>query len=149
MERESYPYTQIRSEQYFFVSEGKSRIAKSVTFDQVADKTVNLCFGDLLSDDRTDDIANSNNGDIVKVVATVLHILRQFFIQHPEMRVYIEGSTRLRMLLYNRVLKNYYNTLSKEFSITCYTNNKDDIRTLEYDPEVESQYLAFMITNKS
>jgi len=149
MDRECYPYMQLKVEEYFFVSNGKRKIAKSVTFDQAADKTVNLCFGDLRPDGGIDDKADSNNGDIVKVIATVLNILRQFCMQHPDTRVYIEGSTKLRTLLYNRVLNNYYTILSREFSILCYANNYDDIRLVPFDAQHKWQYWAFLITKQS
>lgn len=41
MDRESYPYTQLEPERFLFISEGKRRIARWVTFHQMADKTVN------------------------------------------------------------------------------------------------------------
>lgn len=103
MNQKPYVYKHLHSKQYFFVSEGKERIAKMVAFEPLSDDTVNLCFGDLLPDGSIDDAAISNNGDIVKVLATVIDILRLFCSQHPDIQIYIEGSTELRTMLYERI----------------------------------------------
>jgi hypothetical protein len=65
-------------------------------------------FGDLLPDGTVDDKANSNNGDIAKVMVTVIEILKHFTSQHPSMEIYFEGSTAERTKLYGRILKAYY-----------------------------------------
>jgi len=87
-----YPYTQLRSRRYLFISLGKKSIEKVVDFIPLGfDNYVNLGFGDLLPDGSIDDMANSNNGDIVKVLATVVDILRHFTARYPKAKRYIFG----------------------------------------------------------
>ena len=149
MNRKPYPFKQLEVNQFFFISEGRKRIAKGINFMQIADNVVNLCFGDLSPDGSVDDTVNSNNGDIVKIMSTVLDVLRQFCLQHPDMQVYIEGSTALRTMLYTRILKNYYTTLSREFSIMCIIKDDDSFELVSYDPLFDLQYWAFLIKRKS
>ena len=80
MGQQPYPYTRKISFRYTFVSKGKMRIEKSVVFAPTPVKNIfNLGFGDLLNDGTIDDTANSNNGDLIKVLATVIQIFYQCF----------------------------------------------------------------------
>lgn len=51
----------------------------------------------------------------VKVMATVVEILKHFTNQHPGVEIYFEGSTRERTKLYDRILRTYYPIFCKEF----------------------------------
>jgi len=57
---------------------------------------MNLGIGDLLPNGSFDDKANSNNGDILKVLATVVYILKHYTSQNPEIMVFFTGSTKER-----------------------------------------------------
>jgi hypothetical protein len=141
-----YQYKQLQSSQYFFVSEGKQRIAKVVDFVPLGiGNMVNLGFGDLLPDNTIDDKANSNNGDIVKVLATVIDILRHFTTRHPQAEIYFEGSTIERTKLYSRILRSYYSTFGKEFSIAVVSPTNIDFDIFPYDPDSDQEYFAFLI----
>jgi|GEM_PF-2121821 len=99
-----YPYKQIRFWQYIFISTGNKQIAKGVHFTPLAEENiVNLSFGDLLPDNSIDDRANSNNGDIRKVLSTVIDIIRYFTSEHPKMIAYFDGSTDERKRLYSPI----------------------------------------------
>ena len=51
-----YTYKHLHSKRYFFVSEGKEKIAKVVEFAPFGiEGIMNLCFGDLLPDNSIDD----------------------------------------------------------------------------------------------
>ncbi len=73
----------------------------------------NLAFGDLLPDASIDVNAVSNNGDIVKVLATVVDILKNFTSLDPGVSIYFLGSTSERTKLYARILRTYYLIFSK------------------------------------
>ena len=68
MNLSSYPFSLTTAERYTFISKGKRDIQKVVEFISAKpmSNVFNLAFGDLLPDDSIDDMANSNNGDIVK-----------------------------------------------------------------------------------
>jgi hypothetical protein len=87
---------------------------------------VNIGFGDLMPDGSIDDKANSNNGDIVKVLATIVEILKHFTIQHPQAVIYFRGNTVERTKLYTRVLKTYYSVFSKEFKMIGIIGTRSD-----------------------
>jgi hypothetical protein len=59
-----------------------------------------LCSRAILSDGTIDDTSNSNNGDIVKVLATVISILKDFTLKNPKAYVFFTGSTDERVKLY-------------------------------------------------
>ena len=71
MKEEPYLYDHTKVNNYFFVSVGKKRIVKQVAFTPIGTgNLVNMGFGDLLPGGRVDDKANSNNGDMVRVLST-------------------------------------------------------------------------------
>ena len=114
-----YPYKRLQSRRYVFISIGKKRIEKVVDFVPLkTPNLMNLGFGDLLPDGSIDDKVNSNNGDILKVLATVVNILKHFTTRHPEIVIFFAGSTHDRTKLYARILKTYYTVFSQELIFT-------------------------------
>src|SRR5579872_614159 len=110
-----YSYKQIHPRRFVFYSLGKRRIEKIVEFAPLAvPNFVNLGFGDLRPDGTIDDKANSNNGDIIKVLSTVIEILKHFTSQFPDSVIQFRGSTGERNRLYRRILNTYYSNFSKE-----------------------------------
>ena len=141
-----YTYKQIRSRRYVFISDGNRRIEKVVDFIPLGvGNIMNLGFGDLLPDGTIDDKANSNNGDIVKVLATVVDILRHFTAKYPKAVIYFRGSTEERTKLYGRILRSYYQSFSKDFILMAIIGDKAENRTVLFDPRETSEYLAFFI----
>ena len=71
--------------QYSFVSKGaKGAVTKLVQFSPTNTKNVlNLSFGDMLPNGGIDDKANTNNNDIIKVIATVIEITNDFTMEYP------------------------------------------------------------------
>jgi hypothetical protein len=147
MAHKPYQYKHLNPKRYIFISEGKRRITKVVEFIPLGiGKIMNLGFGDLLPDDSIDDKANSNNGDLVKVLATVIDILRHFTMQNPDAEIYFEGSTEERTVLYARILRNYYSTYSKEFAIAgVIADTKNTTNIIPFDPSSDRKFLAFVI----
>jgi hypothetical protein len=142
------PYSYIRpcSERYIFTSIGKRKIEKVVDFVPIGIKNVmNIGFGDLLPDGSVDDSVNSNNGDLIKVLATVIGILRDYTSEYPEVEIFFAGSTVERTKLYTRILKTYYSTFSKEFSISAIAGSENKNRRIHFDPMANVGYLAFLI----
>jgi hypothetical protein len=68
-----YPFVRIVRNRYEFISVGKRDVQKVVEFTRLAGPSgYNMCLGDLLPDGGIDDLANTNNGDLVKVFATAI-----------------------------------------------------------------------------
>ena len=141
-----YSYKHVALRRYIFTSVGRNEIKKVVEFVPLKAKNVmNLGFGDLLPDGSFDDKANSNNGDILKVLATAVYILKHFTTQHPEITVFFTGSTKERTRLYTRIIKTYYSLFSKEFVLYGIIATDRDNVTILFNSEAELEYLAFLI----
>jgi hypothetical protein len=131
---------------YTFTSVGRRRIEKMVEFTNVGIEDVyNLAFGDLLPNGTIDDTSNSNNGDIVKVLATVISILKDFTEKNPMAYVFFTGSTNERVNLYRRILRSYYSMISKDFKIKAYIRSDDTYKEVEFDPEIKTEYAGFIV----
>lgn len=141
-----YSYKRPHSERYTFISTGKKRIEKVVDFVPIGIKNImNLGFGDLLPDGSVDDKANSNNGDIVKVLATVIDILKNYTSEYPQVEIFFAGSTHERTKLYTRILKTYYSEFSKGFAISGIVGSENKNTRISFDPKANIDYLAFLI----
>jgi hypothetical protein len=76
----SYTYNLQDAHRYIFTSIGKTRIIKAVDFTPTTIPNLySLSFEDLQPDGTVDDISISNNGDILKVLSTVVQIAMDFF----------------------------------------------------------------------
>jgi hypothetical protein len=145
MTRAPYKYKRHGLWRYEFLSIGKKRIEKVVDFVFLQGNIVNLAFGDLLPDGSIDDLVSSNNGDIIKIFATIIDIVRDFTNRHPGIQIYFEGSTPERTKLYGRILKNYYATFVKEFAIAGFSVIKGEVVIRPIDMKIETEYLGFYI----
>ena len=89
---------------YIFESIGPNgSIYKVVIFSEIENGKYNLGFGDYdpLTNEIDDKIV-SDNGDMIKVIATVVGIALKFLSENPMTYIYIKGSTPLRTQFYNR-----------------------------------------------
>lgn len=104
---------------FSFKSIGSKIIEKKVLFTPIEDSEnyglppminlYNLAFGDW---DETlediDDSVRSNNGDADKVLATVANTVIEFWVEYPDVPLFMTGSTPGRTRLYqNGIFKNY------------------------------------------
>lgn len=138
MQKPSYPYRQLKPTRYFFISTGLQDIEKVVDFmPSPFIGVLNLAFGDLSEDGTISDAVQSNNGDILKVMSTVVNIVKHFTACYPHYRISFMGSTSERTLLYARILKMYYQEFSKDFIIKGVTKETEE----EVDFDCENPYL--------
>ena len=63
----------------------------------------NLALGDVRPDGTLDVFSKSNNGDMEKILATVIQTLMVFLAYHSEANVFFAGSTPTRTRLYQIV----------------------------------------------
>lgn len=150
MLQEPYPYRRLRPQSYSFVSKGRAWIEKRVIFGVTPIENVfNIGFGDLLPDGSIDDKANSNNGDITKVLVTVIHILKEFTLQFPEASVFFRGSTENRMRLYLRIVRSHYHFFNKDFIISLFIESYEKYEEVSFDPDLDAIILGIFIKRKS
>ena len=141
-----YPFEQVQPTRYKFFSLGRNRIEKIVDFVPYNIKNIiNLEFGDLLPDGSIDDKIASNNGDIGKVLSTVIMIVKHFTAKNPQAVIYFSGSTVERTRLYARILKMHHATFIKEFVIYGILGTKQNSQRLPFDPCAQVDYFAFVI----
>jgi hypothetical protein len=131
---------------YEFVSEGtKGKIKKMVEYTETATENVyNLGFGDY--DEKTNsinDLSVSNNGDSLKVLATVASTVYAFIEKYPNAYIFATGSTNIRTRLYRMGITNNLSEITKDFKVYGFTENGNWEEFL-----IGEDYEAFLITKK-
>ncbi|MEP6676561.1 MAG: hypothetical protein ABJA78_15475 [Ferruginibacter sp.] len=150
MNQTPYLYNKEHSTRYHFISIGKRPIEKIVEFTRLQQKNLyNLSFGDLESDDNINDNIKSNNGDIIKVLSTVIHIVKDFTAAIPTAKIAFKGSTAQRTALYQRIIKMYLEDFKMDFFVTTLVDNDSKYLEVSFDKEYKGTYLAFFIERKS
>ncbi|HTI07638.1 MAG TPA: hypothetical protein VL832_03745 [Puia sp.] len=141
-----YPYDRTQASRYTFTSIGKKRINKEVVFTHTGIRDiVNMGFGDILPDGSIDDKANSNNGDIVRVLSTIVHILIDFTSRFPNKEIFFSGSTQERTKLYARILRTYYASFRKQFIINVLIKEGETYTELPFEPKADLKFHGFII----
>jgi hypothetical protein len=143
MNKESYTYTiDNESFSYTFVSKGvQGEILKVVEFQAINPHIYNLLLANYEAEGNyLDDFGVSNNGDIVKILATVFKIVAHFLENNPKKLVYIEANTEVKHKLYTRVIRNNLEQIRTIYQIFGVLEN-DDFETFRK----ESTYTAFII----
>lgn len=144
MKEKFYPLE--ASEDYLrFWFESKSQghaIAKSIEFVMIGIDTYNLAFGDMDEKGDLDDLVVSNNGDMPKVIATVVQAIIVFSRVYPNSRIYFTGSSPARTRLYRAVLDREIDSWSPLFDIQGVVKGKP------YPFERCVAYEGFLINRK-
>jgi len=149
MKDNTYPYDQKQASRYTFTSIGKKVIVKEVVFTHTGFRNiVNMGFGDVLPDGTVDDRANSNNGDIAMVLATIVQILIDFTLKFPDVEIFFAGSTLERSRLYTRILRTYYTLFTKDFIINGIIKEGERLSELPFEPKADVKFVGFLIRKK-
>ncbi len=102
-------------------SNGENRVIKIIAYDIVKKHKVtyyNLGFGDLnTATMEIDDEAESDNGDMRKVLSTVTSTLPFFFERHPTKKIHLDGSTLLRKKYYHKLVRDYYRRITEHYVV--------------------------------
>ncbi len=118
MNKEGYEYFNDYETYYTFVSRGKKDIPKVVIFQQIEKDTFNLVLADYaIETDTVSDTIVSNNGDLAQIMATVMNIIIDFLNSKSSACVLLEGNTKIKQKLYNRLVTNYYQELKDVIEI--------------------------------
>jgi len=142
-----YEYSTERLALYYeFISDGpKGRIKKIVEYIPTTIENVyNLAFGDY--DETLEGINDkivTNNGDSLKVLATVASTVYAFTGKYPEAGIYATGSTVVRTRLYRMGLANNLAEISKDFYVFGLRNKEWEQFLIGED------YEAFFVTRKN
>lgn len=119
MKEKFYPFR--ASEDYlFYYFESRSSgctIPKIVEYEEIEGGTYNLAFGDVDENGRLNDSVVSNNGDMHKVLATVVQTVMTFLEIHPSRHVYFSGNSPARNRLYRAILTRDIESWSEIFEV--------------------------------
>jgi hypothetical protein len=145
-----YPKYQYRSETsmnyYEFISEGsKGPIKKIVEYTETGTENVyNLGFADYDEKTKTtSDISVTNNGDSLKVLATVASTVYAFTQKNPKAWILATGSTNVRTRLYRMGITNNLAEISEDFKVFGLNGHG------EWDKFIVGEdYEAFLFTKK-
>lgn len=149
MHKEFYDFSQEGGERYRFISRGKRTIDKIAGFSPTSQSNIyNLWFGDLLPDGTIDDMAISDNGDTIKILATLVRIIIAFTAGKPHISVAFRGNTIERMHLYERTLKSHYEEFSTKFKISASIIDKHGYKEIPFNPHTIEEYLVFFVKRK-
>ena len=147
MKRPKYNYRSENSFQFYeFISEGsKGLIKKMVVYTETSTENVyNLGFGDY--DENTkgiNDLNVTNNGDSLKVLATVASTVYAFTEKYPNAWILATGSTTVRTRLYRMGITNNLAEIKMDFIILGY--NKEE----QWEEFIVGEdYEAFLLTKK-
>lgn len=146
MNESSYDFKKGNDEfsfEFWSVSNKKS-IKKIIEFQLIdlESNLYNVALVDVLQDGSTSDISVSNNDDLHKVLATVFHAVVYFLKVSPQSKVFIQGSTKSRVRLYQMAIAKYLEELEPKFDIWGLFNNE-----LQFF-EKGSNYESFIINLK-
>ena len=119
-----FPKYNYRSEEemfyYEFSSEGpRGSIKKIVEYSKTSTENVfNLGFGDYDEELKSiDDLYVTNNGNSLKVLATVASTVYAFTNKYPNARILATGSTAVRTRLYRMGITNNLIEIKKDFEV--------------------------------
>jgi hypothetical protein len=130
---------------YEFVSEGpRGLIVKRIQFTLINREDVyNLAFGDKDPiSGEIDDLAISNNGDLEKILATVISAVFAFCDKNPKAWIFATGSTKSRTRLYQIGISKYFKDMDDEFEL--YGQIQEDWELFENG----KNYSAFLAKRK-
>jgi hypothetical protein len=146
----NYPKYQYRSEtsmNYFeFTSEGpKGLIKKIIEYTETGTENVyNLGFADYDEKTKTiSDISVTNNGDSLKVLATVASTVYAFTQKNPKSWILATGSTNVRTRLYRMGITNNLAEISEDFKVFGLDSTGNWNEFL-----IGEDYEAFLLTKK-
>jgi hypothetical protein len=132
---------------YEFLSEGpKGNIKKIVQFTNTSLENVyNLAFGDYDENTKSiNDLSVSNNGDSLKILATVASIVYAFIEKYPNAFIFATGSTSVRTRLYRMGITNNLAEIKEDFDILGLNEQSQWVEFV-----IGDDYEAFLISKKT
>lgn len=148
MNRLPYPFDRRKATRYSFVSKGsKGVIIKVVQSKPTSARGLyNLSFGDLQQVGTIDDTINTNNNDIMKVMATIVRIEYDCTAENPGVKIVFAGNSQARMSLYFIILRTYHAEFSKTHIISALAKDGAEFAEVPFDPS--GDYKLFSLFRK-
>ncbi|WP_421825865.1 DUF6934 family protein [Larkinella sp.] len=127
----SYSFRQsLTVSEFFFESIGvKGVIQKLVSFTPTGVEHIyNLALADFNTlTGKFDDRSISDNGDTIKILATIFQIVNQYLEQFPERWIVFSGNSMARNRLYRMSINHSFQELSELFSLFGFQNDEWEV----------------------
>lgn len=120
MEEKAYSFSLVRTEfRYELFSSSAEKVVKKVVLftETSASMVYNLALLDELENGELSDISETNNSDLVMVMATVIQIINEFLRLKPNYFVIFKGSDERRQRLYRIIISRELLKIQKKFEI--------------------------------
>jgi hypothetical protein len=96
-------------------------------FFEIDENLYNLGFGDFDAiTNQIDDKVVSDNGDLIKVMATVISLALKFLDDNPIAFIFFEGSTPQRTQFYQWIINRYYDDVIHTIKIYGVNNGASE-----------------------
>lgn len=143
---ENYIYTPYQNHTVFlFDSVGKyGVIEKAIIYTEIETNIYNLALANLKGE-YLDDKTETNNGDFIKIFATIYKSILSFITFNQSATVLIDGNTEQKKNVYCYLISKYYNMLNINFDISVSING--GILPFEKDVIYDKIYLKLKTTN--
>jgi hypothetical protein len=146
MKSDFYAFTHDESCCYFeFLSRGNIKTDRKVVIYSPTEsdsRRYNLCLGHVLPNGDLCDLTVTNNGDMDKIVSTVIRTIAVFLSKDQSRSVYFTGSTPVRTRLYRAIISREFHEAGKYYEIYGVIKAMQE----PFRPNVD--YMGFLITLK-
>ena len=143
MKIETYEITSEDDFFLFFSIGTKGVFPKVIVYETITPNIYNLVFGDLnVLTGEVSDLSTTNNGDMPKIIATVVKSIVVFLEKNPSAQVNFKGSTGIRTKLYQRVIVNYGSEFLKKYLIFGIEEGKKEPSIIDFT----KNYIEFNIS---
>ena len=131
----SYSFNRVTFEYEFFSISSVKKVRKVVVFSEMEKDVYNLALLDEIEDGFLSDMSESNNDDLVTVMATVIKIVDDFLTKNPHFFVVFSGSDERRQRLYRIIITKELEKIKQKFEI--FSVNKNGIIPFQANQEYE------------
>ena len=148
MKQELYAYTRETYASYSFISKGKKDQLITVEFvAAVVPDIFHLAFGFHLSAGQGNELAETANGDWLKVMITIMDIVEVFMIEYPGALVVFYGETHVQVERYMRMLKTHALLFNPAFCVYVLPHGRPD-GVFTFDTVPYRENILFVIKAK-
>lgn len=131
---------------YTFLSVSDTKtVRKLVLYDLISTEfnLFNLALVDQLEDGTLDDLSVSDNNDMVRIMATVIHTMHLFLEARPDATIFFSGSTPSRTRLYRLAISQNIALFDETFTVKGLLNGEPE----QYRPNTPYEGFTVQINN--
>jgi hypothetical protein len=135
----------LEGQRFEYLSIGQTIIRKAIAFHEMKVPFLySLTLGDIKDDGSLSIENRSNNGDMVKNLATVYKTIEQFLTSNPRALIIFSGNTASKTRLYQMAIAKYLDHFLERYLIWGVRCDNDQREPFE----LNQAYQGFFITNK-